>query len=70
MRTEIINKESNKNKKGYQSVKLYIPNDTLMGLRTKTFDYTNKERRRKILPACTHVLTNHLNELNNPVIHL
>lgn len=63
MRTRVIHTVVIKNEKGYQSVKLYIPNDTLMGLNTLTFENTNKKRRKKILPAYTHVLTNCLNEL-------
>lgn len=45
----IVNKNTivPKNEKGYQSVKLYIPNDTLMGLNTKTLENNNKERRKK-----------------------
>lgn len=35
MKTVTIKKVSPENKKGYQSVKSYIPNDTLMGLHTK-----------------------------------
>ena len=51
----IINKNTvvTKNEKGYQSVKLYIPNDTLMGLNTKTLENNNKERRKKNT-TCSH----------------
>ncbi len=39
------------NKKGYQSVKTYIPNDTLMGLTTKTSRNTYKIKLKETLPT-------------------
>ena len=58
-----VQTETIKNAKGYQSVKLYIPNDTLMGLNTKTLENNNKKRRKSKLPTNTYVLNNNLNEL-------
>ena len=55
MRTRTLNTVISINEKGYQSVKLYIPNDTLMGLNTLTFEnnnmidpiFSNLNKRRK-----------------------
>ena len=70
MRIGLVHTATPKNTKGYQSAKMYIPNDTLMGSTTKTPRNTNKKKVERYSHNYTHVLTNCLNELTNPVIHL
>ena len=49
MKTRMTKTEVPKNAKGYQSVKSYIPNDTLMGLHTKENELKEESKLSNVI---------------------